>query len=566
MVDSVHQFDVIVVGAGSSGATLAARLSEDTSRSVLLIEAGKDFGPIENYPAPMRDASLSVFSMPGNPHGWPLKAKLTDDLTYPITRGKLVGGSSAVNGALFMRGHPDDFDNWAADGNAEWSYEKVLPFFRKQETDLDFGETDVHGGSGPIPVGRANREDLTPVSQGFVEACMGLGHVWDLDLNGPGTGGVGLVPNNAPGGIRQNVAVRYLEPAKARSNLTVMAETLVHRVVFRGTVATGVEVSRNGSKEIIEGDEIVLSCGAINTPQILMLSGVGAPNELDSLGIEVVCKSPYVGKNLMDHPGVKLAYRTSKYRPAPGPRAVAEVVGHYQIDGVEVRIYPFLYTRMNQLFGVFRGRGFLKSARSAAAATNPIKAVRGVWGSSLHALRSEVSEREDLSILCSLGVEESRGHLSLASADPTAAPIIEFQYLTNPSDSRRFRQGLRLALEIAQTAEFQRLEPNFTVIPSAREVNDDDALNSWIAHHLGTSYHSAGTCKMGPATDESAVVDQHCRVHGVEGLRVVDISILPTIVRRPTSATAAMLGERAAELICRPSPSKRTPQVEVQSR
>jgi choline dehydrogenase-like flavoprotein len=275
---------------------------------------------------------------------------------------------------------------------------------------------------------------------------------------------------------------------------------------------------------------------------------------LDSLGIEVICKSPHVGKNLMDHPGVKLAYRTSKYRPEPGPRAVAEVAGNYDIDGVEVRIYPFLYTRMNQLFGVFRGGGFFKSARSAAVATSPIKALRGVWGSSLHALKSEVSEREDLSILCSLGVEESRGQLRLASTDPTTSPVIEFHYLAHSSDSRRLREGLRLALEIAQTSQFRRLEPAFTVIPSAEEAKDDAQLNKWIAHHIGTSYHSAGTCKMGPSTDESAVVDQHCRVHGVDALRVVDISILPTIVRRPTSATAVMLGERAADLMTASQP------------
>jgi choline dehydrogenase len=548
MSDSLGRFDVIVVGAGSAGCTLAARLSEDGSRSVALVEAGEDFGAIANYPPPLRNAYLNAFSLPGNPHGWPMMASLTPDMNYPITRGKLVGGSSAVNGALFLRGHRDDYDNWAAAGNIEWSYESVLPSFKNLETDLDFGETEIHGGSGPIPVKRAAIDDITPVSRAFLDACVGLGHTWDPDMNNPDSHGVGLVPNNAVGGIRHNVAVRFLEPAKPRGNLTILAETLVNRVVFKGRRAAGVEVTRLGKHQLIEAGEVVLSCGALKSPQLLMLSGVGPASELQPLGIEVIHDARAVGQNLMDHPGIKLAYRTSKYVPEPGPRAVAEVATNYSIDGVEVRIYPFLYTRMNQLFGIFRGQGFLKSARAAAPA-NPVKAVRAIWGSSLHALRSEVAEREDLTILCSLGVEESRGRLGIQSADSAAAPRVDFGYLTSPADRRRLRDGLRLTVEIARSAEFSRVEPRFVDLPTSEELTTDALLDKWIARRIGTSYHTAGTCRMGPSSDESAVVDQYCRVYGVEGLRIVDISVMPTITRRPTSASAVMIGEHMARLM-----------------
>ena len=342
-------------------------LSEDSSLSVLLLEAGKDFGPIEGYPRELAQANLSAFSVPGNPHSWPLMAHLTPDLTYPITRGKLVGGSSAVNGAVFLRGHQADYDSWSASGSPEWSYEKVLPFLKRQETDLDFGETDIHGGSGPIPVGRSDKADLTPVSEAFVEACLALDYKWDIDMNGRATGGVGLVPHNTVGGVRQNVATHYLEPAKTRRNLTVIAEALVHRVVFQGARATGVEASWGGSTRTFSGDEIVLCCGAIKTPQLLMLSGIGPREVLRRLGIDIVYESPYVGKNLMDHPGIHLFYRTEKYQPEPGPTPLSEVAGNFQVANsgdAEVRIYPFLYSRTNQLLGVFRSQPIATKMRT----------------------------------------------------------------------------------------------------------------------------------------------------------------------------------------------------------
>jgi choline dehydrogenase-like flavoprotein len=285
-----------------------------------------------------------------------------------------------------------------------------------------------------------------------------------------------------------------------------------------------------------------------------MLSGIGPPEQLKALRIEVLQGAPSVGENLMDHPSAKLSYRTSQYTPEPGPRPVAEVAGNFDVEDKnmgEMRIYPFIYNRMNQLFGLFRGRDPRKWIRAAALLGNPVGTARGLWGISLNALRGEVAERHDLTLSCSLGIEASRGRLSLRTTNPADPPVIDFCYMSEAADRRAMRDGVRLAVEITNTSDFRKLEPVFTVRPSDAELRDDSMLDKWILKHLASSYHSSGTCRMGDDHDDSSVVDGYCRVLGVDGLRVVDLSILPRITRRPTNATALMLGERAAEFILR---------------
>ncbi|MGU3498698.1 GMC family oxidoreductase [Mycobacterium sp. C31M] len=545
------RYDTIIVGAGSTGCALGARLAEDPSRSVLIVEAGKRFGGIENYPDDMKFARSTAAAMPGHPNAWSMMGELIPGTSFPVSRGKVLGGSSATNGAIFLRSNPDDYDGWARLGNSEWSYEKVLPYLIKQETDRDFGATAIHGGTGPIPVNRWGKNDLAPVSEAFAEACVGAGHAWDDDMNSPDSTGVGLLPFNAVDGIRQNAAVCYLEPIAGRSNLTIMDEALVHRVVFDGYRAVGVEVSRPGEGLIrLSADEVVLCAGALKSPQLLMLSGIGPSNVLKPLGIDVVHESPYVGQNFIDHPFANLKYRTDKYIPNAGKRPFSEVALNFDPDSsgtAELRIYAQLYTHMNMLFGIFHGQGMSDRLRATGNAVAHLgSTLRSLRGTSLKALKNEVSERGDLNIGPSLGTVDSRGQLSISSTDPAASPVIEFRYMSEPKDLERMRFGVRTAVELMNRPEFQRLKPEVTTAPSRDELRNDAELNKWILAHLSTSFHASGTCKMGPHSDETAVVDQYGSVRGVDGLRVIDISILPTIPRRPTNATAVMLGERAS--------------------
>ena len=287
-------YDVIIVGGGGSGAPLAARLSEDRECNVLLLEAGCDHTTTDSFPFEVRFSGAIGAALPGNPNNWPLMGQLTPDLSYPVPRGKIIGGSTSVNGTGFTRARKSDFDRWVAAGNCEWSYDAVLPYMIKLERDLEFGDQEHHGTGGPMPVNR-DRHNPHPVTSAFYGACAELGYPEEADKNGEQAIGYGPVPRNAVDGLRYNTAICYLNPVRSRPNLVVRANTLVRKIVFKGTVATGVEVSDSRGTEVIEGREIVLCAGAIKTPQILLLSGVGPTTQLAEHGIPVVRDLPGVG-------------------------------------------------------------------------------------------------------------------------------------------------------------------------------------------------------------------------------------------------------------------------------
>ena len=514
MVDS--RYDYLIIGAGTAGFVLAARLSEDPSVSVCVIEAGPDYPTLESLPPKIRDGLLtSADIMPGD-HEWGFTASPNADAPKMfVPRGKIVGGSSAVNGQMFLRGVPEDFDGWAAAGNPLCSFDSVLPFFVNLENDLDFSGA-YHGKIGPIPVRRWARPEWLPPQEAFYAACRDAGYPDSPDHNAPDATGVGPTPLNQVDRVRWSTHVGYLMPARARRNLTVMSDTLALRVLVETGRAIGAELSHEKGISRIGAGEVILSAGPIKSPQLLMLSGIGPAAELRRFGIGVIVDLPGVGRNVRDHPnvGVLFPYADS-YRVRPDlPRY--QVILRYTAPGSPFRNDLQIFFTSFATRRVDRGGTGMDSL---GIAFQPV-----------------------------LNLAVSQGVFALQSADPTVQPRLDYHLLDEEFDRARMRHAMRMCADLGDHASFRDLVSGLTT--SERRVLDSDvALDRWLRREVATTHQISGTCRMGPASDRMTVVDERGRVHGVRSLRVADASIMPDCVRANTNVTVMMIGERLANIM-----------------
>lgn len=541
----MDRFDVVVVGGGSAGSALAGRLSEDRDRQVLVLEAGPHFSSVDSFPPEILDPQSMATAFPGHPNNWSFKGGLTQELAYSLPRGRIIGGCSSINGGYFVRGTRHDFDRWAELGNPSWSFDQVLPFFRRLENDHNY-DGDWHGSDGPMPVNRFPKHRDHPIVEAFFDASMSLGFSEEDDQNAPEAAGVGLVPQNISQGVRFNAALAYLIPNLARPNLHIRGNHFVHRVIIEKNRVQGVIVEYNGRLKEIGADEVVLAAGGVKSPHILMLSGVGPASELKSHGISVVHDSPGVGSGFMDHPHLTITYRPVEHLPFPNgvsaiPASLNLTTDSEHRDDIEILL------RMTGLGAMMLGASSRASQlrNVVKILKRPLRTLASFKGISVRRALSEARTKSDLSLGIGLQQPMSRGEILLASGDPHEQPRISYNYLKQAEDVHRMRQGVRLALELLNTSPMREAVATRSQ-PTDDDLGSDHALDSWMRRNLSTAIHLSRSCRMGPDSDPAAVVDQFCRVKGVEGLRVVDTSIMPFITSRGPNATAIMLGERAS--------------------
>ncbi len=415
-----------------------------------------------------------------------------------------------------MRGGREDYDLWAQQGNDQWSYDKLLPFFRKIENDLDFPESPYHGNDGPLKISRLAREHWGVWQEAFAQAADYNGFPYSPDHNDPKSTGISPIPSNNFDGVRQSTAVGYLNPNRYRPNLNIKGNSLVRRVLFNGKRAIGVEVEANGETFAVEADEIVLSAGVFFSPSILMRSGIGPADHLSSFGIPVLVDLPGVGRNLRDHPRVWINWQIEPEIAAlPDAIAGMPISLRFTAEGSDL----FNDLRISLQRGFNSGNG--------ARDTYP---------------------EMRISMNCIIYFQVGAGELKLTSADVHDQPLIDFHAMDHPLDRERLRYAIRTGVKLAASPSFKGiLGPRCE--PTDEEMADDDLLDAYIQRKANTSAHAVGTCKMGPSTDPMAVVDQYGYVHGVTGLRVADASIMPHSIRANTNATCLAIGERIADFM-----------------
>ena len=492
-------YDVVVVGGGAAGCVVAARLAEDGTRRVLLLEAGPDHRAL--MPADVRDGWR-----PTTRHDWGYVAEPdAAGVARPLPRGKLLGGCSSTNATFALRGHPADYDAWAQAGNDGWSFDEVLPFFTRLENDADFGQAACHGDGGPLPIRRYRDDELTDVAQAGLTALEQAGCTWVPDANAPGAVGVFALPANTVHGERISTALAYLPSGRPRPNLAVRCDAEVSSLLIERDRAAGVRLA---SGEQIRAGRVIVCAGAYGGPALLMRSGIGPAGHLRELGIPVVADLPGVGANLADHPAVSIDFGYGR-EVRPGP--AFQVAATLRSEGAGADGPPDLQCIVG---GPFPDGG-------------PSVFFLGV----------------------ALLKPQSRGAVRLRSADPSAAPRIDLGYFREPADLDRLAAGLARIRESAVAAVIAELSCGAELAPGRDIANGDrDGLREWIRRQTWTYHHPVGTCAMGPAPDCGSVVDTAGAVHGIEGLSVADASVMPDIPSANTHIPTVMIAERIAAL------------------
>jgi choline dehydrogenase len=526
----MREADYVIIGSGSAGAAMAYRLSEDGKHSVIVIEyGGTDFGPLIQMP--------SALSMPLNMarYDWGFSSEPEPNLgnrRLATPRGKVLGGSSSINGMVYVRGHARDFDHWAEQGAAGWAYADVLPYFKRMENSHG-GEDGWRGTAGPLHVQRGKRSN--PLYAAFVEAGRQAGFELTDDYNGSKQEGFGPMEQTIFRGRRWSTANAYLRPALKRANVSLV-NGFARRVVIENQRAIGVEIERRGKVETIKARrEVVIAASAINSPKLLMLSGIGPADHLRAHGISVVADRPGVGKNLQDH--LELYIQQESMQPITlysvlNPWSKALIGARWLLfkDGLGATNH-------------FESAAFVRSAPGVDYPDIQYHfipaAVRydGKAAAASHGFQAHVGPMRS----------KSRGAVTLRSADPWAKPEIRFNYMSDPDDWRDFRHCIRLTREIFGQAAFDPFRGR--EIQPGSDVQSDEALDDFIRHHAESAYHPCGTCRMGAKNDPTSVVDPECRVIGVEGLRVADSSIFPRVTNGNLNGPSIMTGEKAADHI-----------------